>query len=172
PFLVFGLIIGVIVFTLGIGLLFLIPIILLMIPIGLFVQLIITNSTIALIDENKSVFQSIARGWKVTIGNLERMIVMMIILGVGQLIIGFLIAIPLFFSFFPFALSWLSSEKGVIIAALVISLLMLAFFIFVGMILTGILKAYTLTVWTLNYRRAKLTLEPVLDQETIEPDSE
>jgi len=170
-FLAFGLIIGLIVFTLGIGFIFLIPIILLMIPIGSLVQVIIKNSTIALIDENMSVFQCIARGWEVTIGNLGSMIVMMIILGVGQFIIGFLIIIPLIFSFFPFAISWLSNEKGVIIAALIISLLLLALFIVVAIIMSGILKAYILTAWTLNYRRAKLTIKPALEQGSIETDS-
>ena len=162
--LVVGLIIGLIVFTFGIGLFFLLPVILFMIPIGSFVQVIITNSTIALIDEDKTVFQSIARGWEVTTGNLENMIVLMIILGVGQFIISILIMIPLVFSILPFAFSWLFNEKGIIIAALVISLLLVFLFAIVAIISAGILKAYVLTAWTLNYRRAKLTLKPASEQ--------
>jgi len=151
--LIAGLILAFIVFTLGIGILFLLPMVLLIIPISLFLYLIIINSLIAIVVEDKPLFTAIACGWRVTTSNLGPMIVMLIILGLGQIVATLLIIAPVFLSFVPLGLSFLIQEKTIFIVAIVLTGLLALVMIVLAIFLSGVIRAYVLSTWTLNYRK-------------------
>lgn len=151
--LIAGLILAFIVFTLGIGILFLLPMILLIIPISLFLYLIIINSLIAIVVEDKPIFKAIACGWRVTTSNLGPMIVMLIILVLGQFIATLLIIAPVFLSFVPVGLSFILMEQPFFIVAIVMSGLLALGMIILAIFLSGVIRSYVLSAWTLNYRK-------------------
>ena len=151
--LIAALILAFIVFTLGIGILFLLPMVLLIIPISLFLYLIIINSLIAIVVEDKPLFTAIACGWRVTTSNLGPMIVMLIILGLGQFVATLLIIAPVFLSFVPLGLSFLIQEKTIFIVAIVLTGLLVLGMIVLAIFLSGVIRTYVLSTWTLNYRK-------------------
>lgn len=153
--LIAGLILALIIFTLGIGIILLLPLVLLIIPISLFLNLIIINSLIAIVVEDKPIFKAIACGWRVTISNLGPMIVMLIILVLGQFIATLLIIAPVFLSFVPLGLSFIIMEQPFFITAIVLSGLLALGMIMLAIFLSGVVRSYVLSAWTLNYRKCQ-----------------
>jgi hypothetical protein len=175
--LIAGLILAFIIFTLGIGILLLLPMILLIIPISLFIYLIIINSLIAIVVEDKPIFKAIASAWQVTTSNLGPMIVMGIILVLGQFIATLLIIAPVFLSFVPVGLSFILMEQPFFIIAIVMSGLLALGMIILAICLSGVIRAYVLSAWTMNYRKclslmnAKIFLGNISEDKEIEASS-
>lgn len=136
--------------------------VLLMIIIGMFIELMVNFTTIAIIEEEKGIFDGIERAWQVITQNLGYVIVMFLILGIGQLIIGLIIALPLVIVPAPLLINLISTGFQTVGVGLIISIILFALFIPLVIFLSGVLKAYVLTSWTLTYR----SLE---NQEELEP---
>jgi hypothetical protein len=133
------------VFTCGFGLL-------LMIPIGWLVSLMVTFTTIAMVEEKLDVFKAIGRAWKVLIKNLGNVLLMFLILGVGQIIIGLLLALPILMSFTPLVINGIATSFQTITTGLVITGILLLIFVPLTAFLGGVLRAYVWGAWTLTYR--------------------
>ena len=134
------------VFTCGFGLL-------LLIPIGWFVSLMVTFTTIAMVEEELGVFKAISRAWQVLKKNIGNALLMFLILGVGQIIIGLLLALPIIMSFTPLVINGIATSFQTITTGLVITGIMLLIFIPLMVFLGGVLRAYVWGAWTLTYRR-------------------
>ncbi|MGB4595466.1 MAG: hypothetical protein WBI14_06130 [Anaerolineaceae bacterium] len=91
------------ILTLGVALCVIIPLLLLVIPMGWLVKAVIANASIAMIDENLGVFKAIARSWKIVSSNVWSMLHVMLVnslIGIGTvlaILFAFLLAsTPLF----------------------------------------------------------------------------
>ncbi|MDY6847316.1 MAG: hypothetical protein SVP52_09310, partial [Chloroflexota bacterium] len=136
----------------------------LLVPIGWFIDLMIIFTTIAIIEEDKDVFDAISRAWQVITREIGYVVVMFLILGIGQLIISLIILLPLIIVPMPllinlFATGFQSASIGLILSILLF-LALLPFLLF----LAGVVKAYVLASWTLTYRTlvGEEDLKPVL----------
>lgn len=134
------------VFTCGLGLL-------LLIPIGWLINMLLNFTTIAIIEEELGVFEAISRAWKVITGNLGSVLVMFLILGIGGLINGLIIIVPLLIIPVPLIANLVITGAQSITVGLVISILLTMVFIPLLIFLGGVLRAYILASWTLTYRR-------------------
>lgn len=156
--------VGINVVGLIVGLILALPIILftvctcflglfLLIPVGWFINAMVTFTTIGIIEEDLGIFEAIGRAWQLIIKNLGDVAVMFLILGVGQFVIGLVIAVPIFVSFLPVVINIISSGAQVFRTGMIISLVMFLIALPLVIFLSGALRAYVLTSWTLTYRR-------------------
>lgn len=165
--------VGINVVGLIVGLILALPIILftvctcflglfLLIPVGWFINAMVTFTTIGIIEEDLGIFEAIGRAWHLIIKNLGDVAVMFLILGLGQFVIGLVIAVPIFVSFLPVVVNIISSGAQVFRTGMIISLVMFLIALPLVIFLSGALRAYVLTSWTLTYRRMaeKSELEP------------
>lgn len=125
----------------------------LLIPLGWFIQTLVKFSTIAIIEEDLGIFEAIGRAWDLITQNLGQVAVMLLILGLGQFVIGLLIAVPILASFLPVVINIISAGAGVIRTGLIISGVLFLVALPLTIFLNGVLRAYVLTAWTLTFRR-------------------
>jgi hypothetical protein len=149
-------IIGIILtgLTLGLFLLCLIPVICLIVPVMWAVSVIIEQANVALVVENLSITEAIKRGWKVVWDNIGTMIVMslILILGVG-IVGGIIIGLPLLVVAAPAAIGVATGTAEAIRNGLIVSGLLFIVYLPFLLALSGILRAYTSSAWTLTYLR-------------------
>ena len=146
----------------------------LLIPLAWFIDLMVNFTTIAIIEEKEKLFPAIGRAWQVITRNIGNVLLMFLILGIGQLIAGLVIGLPLIVAPVPFlinlfATGFRSATPGLIMSG-VLFLAVIPLVIF----LSGVLRAYVLSSWTLTYRRLvqQAVLEPtVISKESAEDES-
>lgn len=147
-----------------VGMIFIVPLILLMVctcflglfllvPIGWFIDLMVNFTTIAIIEEEKGILDAIKRAWQVIIHKLGHVVLMFLILGIGQMIVSLIIALPILIVPVPILINLFASDFSGVGVGLIISLLFLLAIIPIVVFLSGVLKAYVLSSWTLFYRR-------------------
>jgi hypothetical protein len=132
--------------TCCLGLLFLIP-------VGWFIGLMIDFTTIAIVEEGLGIFEAISRAWQVITRNLVSVLVMFLILGVGGLIVGLIIGIPLILIPVPLVANLAMSGGQSVTIGLIFSALLSLVLIPLVIFLAGVLRAYILASWTLTFRR-------------------
>ncbi|MFZ0533262.1 MAG: hypothetical protein WAM09_08785 [Anaerolineales bacterium] len=149
--------------TLGLFLVCLIPLICLIIPVMWAVSVVIEQANVALVVENLSITEGIKRGWQVVWANLGTMIVMslILILGVG-LIGGAIIGLPLLVVAAPLVVGVTTGTAEAIRNGLLVSGVFFIIYLPVLLVLSGILRAYTSSAWTLTFLR--LTQKPSQQQ--------
>lgn len=148
------------VFTCGFGLL-------LLIPVSWFISQMVIFTTVAMVEEELSIFKAISRAWQVLKKNVGNVILMSLILGLGQMIVGLLLALPVFVSFVPLLINGIATSFETLTTGLVITGILLLITIPVTILLSGVLKAYVWGAWTLTYRR--LVAGDVTDPEVLSP---
>ena len=150
--------------TCGLGLL-------LLIPIGWLIDLLVKLTTVAIVEEDLGIFQAISRAWKVLTANLGNVLLMFLILGVGSLIIGLIIALPLVIVPVPLVANLVISGFRTFAVGLVITILLSLVFVPLVIFLGGVLQAFVLACWTLTFRR--LTGDAMQQPEVLfgEPES-
>lgn len=141
------------VFTLGIGLLCLIPFLCLLIPIGWAVNILLEEAMVAIVGENLGVIDGLKRGWEVFRANLAPSIVMGLILGVGGSIVRVIIALPAVAIAIPLVVGIASQTGQAFNTGAIISLVLLCLYMPVALFLSGVLTAYLGSSWTLTFRR-------------------
>ena len=140
------------IFTLGIGLICLIPLFCLMVPLAWVLGLYLVQVQVALVAEDLGLWQAFARAWKVVTGHLGEIVVIGLILAVIRLVAGILLALPFSLALAPFAASALAGNgitTTAITASVVIGLVLLPF----AILANGGLEAYVLSAMTLTFRR-------------------
>lgn len=125
----------------------------LLVPIAWFIDLLVTFTTITIIEEDQGIFDGIRRAWQVITRKLGNVVVMFLILGIGQIIIGLIISLPLLLVPLPFVINLIATGFEAVTGGLILSGILLLVFVPVIIFLSGVLKAYVLTSWTLTYRR-------------------
>ena len=140
--------------TLGIGFICLLPFICLLVPLGWFVQVILEQANVALVVENTGIMDAIQRGWMVVKTYPGPILFMALILILGvSLIGGSIIALPIGVIILPALGGFAFGGQTAVNTGLVIAGLCFVAYLPVLLILSGILRAYTSTSWTLTYLR-------------------
>jgi len=147
-----------------VALIFIVPIILLtvctcfmglflLLPIGWFLEVWVNFTTIAILEEDLGVFVAIKRAWQVIIRSLGHVIVMFLILGIGQLIAGVIILLPIVVVPVPLLINLYTSGFNSFAVGLAISFVLSLVIFPIMVVLAGMLRAYVISSWTLTYRR-------------------
>jgi hypothetical protein len=134
----------------------------LLIPIAWFVDLMVNFTTVAIIEEDQKLFPAIGRAWQVITRNLGNVLLMFLILGIGQLIAGLIIGLPLIVTPVPLLVNLLATGFRNFTTGLILSGVLFLALIPLVIFLSGVIKAYVLSSWTLTYRR-------LIQQEALEP---
>ena len=124
----------------------------LLVPLLFVVGMIIRQAERAIVLEDMPVLPAISRGWDVFRTNLGPIILMALILAVLNLVLGFVIALPIFIVALPAMLSFLASD-GQNWSPLVFMGIVICLYIPVSLLLNGIAIAFTESAWTLTYMR-------------------
>jgi len=125
----------------------------LLIPVGWFINLMVNFTTIAIIEEEKGIFEGISRAWQVIIHHLGNVILMFLILGIGQLIASLVIGLPLIAVPIPLLINLFVTGFRTATVGLIVSIILFLAFLPLAIFLSSVLRAYVLTSWTLTYRR-------------------
>jgi len=138
--------------TFGFALICLVPLCCLLFPLLIAVGVVLEQAYIAIVVEDRGVFDGLAHGWEVAKTHWEPILIMAVILIPGAFIVGLVIATPVIMISFPVYLS-LMFTGGENIAPLVIGgICFLAYLPFL-LILNGILRSYVQSAWTLTFLR-------------------
>ena len=156
---------------LGLILICLLPLLCLLIPLGFLASVYLQQSTIAIVVEDRGVFDGLRRGWQVFRQNLGVMIVMGLILwvavgGIG----GLIIASPLFLLMAPIIVAMVNNTSQAWMSAFLISGLCLLAYLPFLIVLNGALQSYIAAAWTLTFMR--LTTTHSLEEAAPEPSFE
>ena len=139
--------------TMGIGMICILPILCLLIPVSLVINVIIEQANVAMVVEELGIMDSIKRAWRVCRENLGPIAVVALIVLVGGGIVGFIITLPLILALIPVFAGVLSNDEtamtGLLATAGVMFCCMLPFVI----ALEGVLQSYIGSVWTLTFMR-------------------
>jgi len=153
PFILFA------VFTGGMGLLCLVPLICLFIPIALVVNVVVEQANAAIVLEDLSIGDGFRRGWAVFRSNIGAVILMAIILIVLSAVVGFVVAIPLIAVVFPAAVAF-AAGNGQNNTPLALIGVCICLYLPFAIVLQGILISYVQSAWALTYMR--LTNKPAM----------
>jgi len=137
-----------------IGIACLIPIICLLIPVSIAVGIIIEQANRAIVLEDSSMFGGLKRGWEISKSNIGPLIVMALILFGITLVLGIIIALPIFIIVFPTIFAFAMGE-GQSFTPLYIALAGICLYAPISWVLNGILTTFTQSAWTLTYLRLK-----------------
>ena len=162
-FILVGLILGITVFTLGIGLILISPLLLLLVPAAIFLNMLIKNALVALVYEDFPIFKAVERAWRVVMANLGEMLLMLLILGVGQFIVTLFVVVPVIVSYLPIGLAFLIGNQALRIGVLVVTGSLAVGVTIVAILLFGVVTAYVLSAWTINYQHS---LDVLAEKET------
>ena len=161
------------VLSAGVGFLCLLPLICLLIPVGIAVGIIIEQANRAIVLEDMSMLDGLKRGWEIARSNVGPILVMALILfGIG-LVLGIVIALPIFIIVFPAAFAFAMGE-GQSLTPLYTAGVCFCLYIPVAWLLNGVLTTFTQSAWTLTYLRLTQDSEPPETPETpviAEPDA-
>ena len=139
------------VITFGIGLLLIIPLICLLIPIAIGYGIFVEFANNALIIEDLGIGDALQRGWNVLRANLGNVAMMAFILIIGGGILSFLMFAPIFLAFAPMIANLIFDNGQSFQSALATTGILLIIAIPILVILTGILRSYISSAWTLSY---------------------
>jgi len=155
------------VVTLGLGALCLIPLICILVPVVWFVSVIVEQASIAIVVENLGVMDGLRRGWELVRANLGTMIVMALILLLGVNVIGgLIIGLPVVLIVVPAVLGGAIGGERAFGGGLIFALVCFVAYLPVLLVLSGILRGYIETAWTLTFLR--LAAKPAELQVTAE----
>jgi uncharacterized protein (DUF697 family) len=151
------------VLTLGLALICLLPLCCVLIPVFWVLTTFVEMANVAVVVEDLSIIDGLKRGWQVFRDNLGEMIVMGLVLVLGGMIVGILIALPMIPIAIPLIMGIVGSASnetgGPVVSGLIFSGLCCAAYLPVLIVVGGIIRAYIGSAWTLTYLR--LTRRPV-----------
>ena len=160
-FVVIAIFLIITIFTLGIGLLclipMLIPLICIMVPVSWAVTALIEFIIVAIVGEDIGIMDGVKRAWGVARNNLGPAAVMTLILIIGGGIVHIVIAIPAIAIVIPLVLGGVGSaifDSGTPIGiGVAIAVALLCLYLPVAILLGSVLQAYIISAWTLTFRR-------------------
>jgi hypothetical protein len=156
---VVGIIVAIVVVfgsivTLGIGALCLVPLACLLVPVAWVVQVLIEQSSVAIVVEDLSIMDGLRRGWEVIKANAGTFILMwlILILGIG-IVGGLIIGLPALMVIGPAAFGFIAGSERALTSGLIVAGVCLACYIPIAIVLNGILSSFTGVAWTLTFMR-------------------
>lgn len=147
PFVFLGVV------TMGIGMLCMIPLICLLIPISLVINVIIEQANVAMVVEELGIMDSIKRAWRVCRENLGPIAVVALIVLIGGGIVSFIITLPLILVLLPIFAGVISNDETVLTGLFATAGVMLCCMLPFVIALEGVLQSYIGSVWTLTFMR-------------------
>jgi hypothetical protein len=154
------------VLTFGIGFLCMLPLICVLIPVFWVLTTFVEMANVALVVEDLGIIDGLKRGWDVFRNNLAEMVLMGLVLVLGGMFVGLIIAIPLILTMIPLMMGVVSAifgDSGALAAGgVIVSGLCCLAYLPVMIVIGGILRAYIGSAWTLTFLR--LTQGPAVDE--------
>ena len=174
------------VFTLGLALICLLPLCCVLIPVFWVLTTFVEMANVAVIVEDLSIIDGLKRGWQVFRDNIGEMIVMGLVLVLGGMIVSMLIALPLILTVIPLMLGIMAAVFGdteaLAAGGVIVSGLCCAANLPVLIVVSGIIRAYIGSAWTLTFLRltrgaaveksAELLPEVSEDTDPVDPSGE
>jgi hypothetical protein len=146
-------VIGIAVFTLGLGLLCLLPLLCLIIPLAIGVDSYITLTMVAAVEEGLGVFDAFGRAWEVLKENIGQVLIMALILVIGGGFVSFLLFAPIAGAGVPALIGVAIGDDAALATGIGATVaLWICAFPFI-LLLQGIVTTYITGAWTLTYRR-------------------
>ncbi|MEX1247305.1 MAG: hypothetical protein WEA61_02385 [Anaerolineales bacterium] len=139
------------ILTLGIGLLCLIPLVCLLIPIGIAYGVYIEMANISLVRDRQGVGLALSRAWQVFRDHLGPLAGMAIILILGGLVVGAILAAPFLAIFAPAFIALIGPDPQAVGPALTTTFILLLIAIPIYLLIGGIITSYVQSAWTLTY---------------------
>ena len=140
------------VFTFGIGLLCLIPLICVLIPLGIAVSIYTLLTQIGLVVEDLDIVAAFQRAWEVFRANLGEVVVMGLILGVGGFFVGVILAIPFVLMALPLITGLIVGTGTSGVAGASVTVIGIILYLPVLLVASGIMRTFITGSWTLTYR--------------------
>ena len=168
-----------IIFTLGLGLFCLIPLVCVLIPVFWVLTTFVEMANVAVVAEDLSIFDGLQRGWEVFKDNLGNMILMGLVLVLGGFIVGMILAMPMILLMIPLMMgifaAILGDSSAFAGAGVIVSGLCCLAYLPVLIVIGGIIRAYIGSAWTLTFLRltqGPAAAEPaeLLPEEPAEPE--
>ncbi len=164
-----AILVGAGIATQGIGMVAILPFfcicMCLFIPISWITNVLMEQSSVAIVTEELGVFDGLKRGWGVMKDNIGPIIIMTLIVYVGGGIINVILSIPVLLVMIPvivaFAGGLASGQQTLMVGGVVVFLLTVCGLGLLMQILTGIVQTYIGTCWTLTFRRLTAPKPPV-----------
>lgn len=128
-----------------------------LVPVAIVLGVYYKQAERALLIEELGIFAAIRRGWQVFTSGLGPLAVIWFILLILGLVIGILISLPYFIALIPLMLDFMQGKIQSWRPFINAGILILCYYP-IFWFLSGVLRAYTETVWTLAYLR--LTRKP------------
>lgn len=139
-----------ILFTLGCGLLCLIP---LSIAVSWFISVLVELTIVAILGEDLDVIKAVERAWALLTGNLAPVALMTLILFLGRMIIGIFTALPILLVIAPAVIGIIAEARAATVIGLLISGVGLMIYIVLAIFVNSVVESYFSTAWTLVFRR-------------------
>jgi hypothetical protein len=151
----FGAFTGLVAFaTLGIGVLCLLPVLCVLVVALIALSILAHFAQFAVILEDYGVVDAFRRGWDILKTNLANIIVIGIIMFIIQFIAGLLLVAPFFAIVIPTLLvSFVGGRGEPNVGVLALGGLSLLCYLPIAIVLGGILNTWSMSVWTLAYRK-------------------
>ena len=153
------------VLSAGVGFLCLLPLICILIPVAIVVNIVIEQANRAIVLEDLNIFDGLKRGWEVARSNIGPILIMAAILfGIG-LVLGVIIALPIILVVFPTAFAFFMGEAESL-TPIYIALACICLYAPISWLLNGVLITYTQNAWTLTYLQLTQDKESPDESET------
>lgn len=154
------------IFTLGLALICLLPLCCVIIPIFWVLATFVEMANAAVVVDDLSIIEGLQRGWEIFKNNLGNMIVMGLILVLGSMIAGIILAMPMFLLMIPLMMSIytfiVGDAPGFASAGMITTAVCCVAYLPVLIVMSGIIRAYVGSAWTLTYLR--LTQGPAVEE--------
>ncbi|HEX9797413.1 MAG TPA: hypothetical protein VGA52_10520, partial [Anaerolineales bacterium] len=145
--LVFGLV------TLGIGLLCLIPLICLIVPLAVLVNVYLNLTQVAIVVDGLPVFEALRKAWQVARAHVGPVIVMALILVFGGFLVGLILSAPMILLVIPVVSGLALGSDASIGVGVGVAALCFVLYLPVLIVLSGVIQTYLYGAWTVTYRR-------------------
>lgn len=155
--LVLGVGLGATVLTAGLALICLIPMLCILVPVavvaGIGVNVYALLTQVAIVVDDLSFGDAFRKAWQVAREHLGPVIIMALILIIGALLVGVVIALPVLVVVAPLVTGFLLNTQASITGGIATAGACLVLYIPFALILNGILQTFVTGSWTLTYRR-------------------
>lgn len=129
----------------------------LFIPVMIVLSVIFSQAERAVVLDDMGLMPALSQGWEIFRKNLGPIILMAIILGVISIVVGIILALPIFIIVFPAATAFMLGNPQNS-TPIYLGVICFCLYLPIWLLLNGILVAYTDSAWTLTYMR--LTRKP------------
>lgn len=141
------------VMTLGIGLLCLFPLFCLLIPLGVLVGTYVALTQVALVVDKLGVLDAFRKAWQTLQQNPGPVIIMSIILVIGGMIAGFILAAPMIAIAVPSLSGVLIEGERTALTGQLLSGVCLLLYLPLLVLANGLLQTFVVGAWTVTYKQ-------------------